>query len=379
MSKIDELVQAYCPDGVKYHTLDEMCVIKVGGDTPAKYHKGQKAPSDEYPYPIYSNGTETYGYSNSWKIDKEAVTISSIGNVGWVAFREAFFTPIIRLKVLIPKDTTKLDTKYLFYITSVQSIIGTNSSLSSINANDVKRLKIPIPPLEVQKEIVNILDKFTQLEAELSAELDARRKQYEYYRSQLLTFDDESEDVRWLTLEDVCTTISAGGDLPKNYKKGQAEPSGEYPYPIYSNGSDDKALYGYTDGYKIDKEAVTISARGTIGFHAIRQPNFTPIVRLITLIPNHSILTPKYLNYALDITEIGHSGGSIPQLTVPNVKKIKIPIPSIAEQDRITSLLDKFDTLSNSISEGLPAEINARRKQYEYYRTKLLTFQELPA
>ncbi|MDD4738227.1 MAG: restriction endonuclease subunit S, partial [Candidatus Pacebacteria bacterium] len=122
--------------------------------------------------------------------------------------------------------------------------------------------------------------------------------------------------------------------------------------------------------------AVTISARGTIGFHIIRKPNFTPIVRLITLIPDNKQIITKFLNYALDITEIGHSGGSIPQLTTPNVKKIKIPIPSISEQERIVVILDKFDALVNDISIGLPAELNARRKQYEYYREKLLTFKE---
>jgi type I restriction enzyme S subunit len=154
-------------------------------------------------------------------------------------------------------------------------------------------------------------------------------------------------------------------------------PTKSFPYPIYSNGSDDKALYGFSDSYKIDSEAVTISARGTIGYHAVRNAKFTPIVRLITLIPNTETISAKFLSYALDITEISHSGGSIPQLTVPNVKKIKIPIPPLAEQERIVAILDRFDALVNDISDGLPAELNARRKQYEYYRDKLLTFSPL--
>lgn len=153
-------------------------------------------------------------------------------------------------------------------------------------------------------------------------------------------------------------------------------PTKKFPYPIYSNGSDEKALYGYTDSYKVDSEAVTISARGTIGYHTVRSPKFTPIVRLITLIPNTKIITAKFLNYILDITEIGHSGGSIPQLTIPNVKKIKIPIAPPNEQERIVSILDKFEVLVNDISIGLPAEISARRSQYEYYRDQLLNFNE---
>lgn len=164
--------------------------------------------------------------------------------------------------------------------------------------------------------------------------------------------------------------------MPPNYLKGQKEPSTELPYPIYSNGTAESALYGYTDNYKVDQEAVTISARGTIGYHAVRAARFTPIVRLITLLPNLEILSSKYLNYVLDITEIGHSGGSIPQLTVPNVKKIRIPVPNIEEQQHIVEKLDKFEALVNDISIGLPAELNARRKQYEYYRNKLLTFEK---
>ena len=184
------------------------------------------------------------------------------------------------------------------------------------------------------------------------------------------------DDVEWKELGEVCLYINAGGDLPQNYLKGEKHPTEEFPYPIYSNGTDESALYGYTNSYKIDKEAVTVSARGTIGYHTVRLPNFTPIGRLITLIPNNELITAKFLNYSLDITEICHSGGSIPQLTVPNVKKIKIPIPPLAEQHRIVSILDTFDALVNDISIGLPAELKARKKQYEYYRNKLLTFNE---
>ena len=240
----------------------------------------------------------------------------------------------------------------------------------------IESIKIPIPPLSIQQEIVKILDTFTDLEAELEAELEARKKQYEHYCDELLTFGKE---IKRLALDDVCVSISAGGDLPENYSKGQQVPTKEFPYPIYSNGSAENALYGYTDSYKVGCEAVTISARGTIGYHALRAEKFTPIVRLITLIPKNEIVTSRFLNYALDVTEIGHDHGGIPQLTVPNVRKIKIPVPPLAEQKRIVAILDKFDALVNDISVGLAAELNARRKQYEYYRNKLLTFKPLEA
>ncbi|MCD6580973.1 MAG: restriction endonuclease subunit S, partial [Desulfuromusa sp.] len=118
-----------------------------------------------------------------------------------------------------------------------------------------------------------------------------------------------------------------------------------------------------------------ISARGAkIGYHTTRKAKFTPIIRLITLISNNEIITTKYLNYILDVTSIVGTEGGIPQLTVPTVKKIKIPLAPLAEQERIVAILDKFDALVNDISIGLPAEIAARKKQYEYYRNQLLTF-----
>ncbi len=179
-----------------------------------------------------------------------------------------------------------------------------------------------------------------------------------------------------MSLSECCNTILAGGDLPKEYIKSQ-KPQGNMIYPIYSNGKGDSALYGFTNNYKINKRSVTISARGTIGYHTIRQAYYTPIVRLITLIPDETQITVDYLNYILDVINIlDHykSVGSIPQLTIPNLKNLKIPVPPLAEQKRIVEILDRFDTLVNDISVGLPAEIEGRRKQYEYYRNKLLTF-----
>jgi type I restriction enzyme S subunit len=256
----------------------------------------------------------------------------------------------------------------------------TGTKVRRVNADDLSKIPIPIPcpenqkkSLAIQAEIVRILDAFTQLTAELTAELTARKKQYDYYREQLLTFEDG--EVEWKPLEDVCSSISAGGDLPENYAKGQIQPSDEFPYPIYANATGEKGLYGFTDGYKIENDAVTISARGAkIGYHTVREGKFTPIIRLITLVPNKSVTSTRYLNYILDMTSIGGTDGGIPQLTVPTVKKISVPIPSLAKQNRIVNILNKFDTLTTSLSEGLPHEIELRQKQYEYYRDLLLNF-----
>ena len=289
------------------------------------------------------------------------------------------------------KPDPKILGKYFVYCTQHSFFFDAKRKLAKgtkvidVSATDMAKIKFPIPcpdnskkSLEIQAEIVRILDAMTAHTAELTAELTARKKQYNYYRDKLLSFEDGG----WKTLDEVCTSISAGGDLPENYSKGQIEPSSDFPYPIYANATENRGLYGFTDGYRIASEAVTISARGAkIGYHAVRDGRFTPIIRLITLVPNKNIILARFLDYALNMTPIEGTDGGIPQLTVPTVKKIIIPFPcpgdhekSLAEQARIVAILDKFNTLTMSLTEGLPREIELRQKQYAYYRDLLLNF-----
>lgn len=279
-------------------------------------------------------------------------------------------------RIATASDTDKLLNKFLYYWLMYQSKVidgfYRGSGIQHPSMAAVLDMPIPIPPINIQAEIVRILDAFTELTAELKAELTARKKQYNYYRNKLLSFEDG--EVEWMALAEICLSISAGGDVPENYVKGQTEASEEFPYPIYSNGIGESGLYGFSDSYKIGSDAVTISARGTIGYHTVRGAKFTPIIRLITLLPNTNVISTRFLNYVLDMTPIGGTDGGIPQLTIPTVKKLSIPVPALAEQKRIVAILDKFDTLTTSISEGLPREIELRQKQYEYYRDLLLSF-----
>lgn len=289
-------------------------------------------------------------------------------------------------------DADLIQKKFLFYLLewdtkAMKGEHATGSTMMHVTKGAIENRLVPIPcpdnpkkSLEIQAEIVRILDTFTELTAELAAELTARKKQYNYYRDQLLSF--EEGEVVWKTLSEVCSSISAGGDVPDNCVKGQTHPTVDFPYPVFANATEEKALYGYTDGYKIESDAVTISARGAkVGYHTVREPKFTPIIRLIVLVPNKSLILTRYLNYILDMTPIGGDKGGIPQLTVPTVKKITIPIPyandpekSLVEQERIVFILDKFDTITTSITDGLPRELDLRQKQYEYYRDLLLSF-----
>lgn len=274
---------------------------------------------------------------------------------------------------------------YIYYIS--QGVLDgihkkiQGSTVKHLSSKELGESLIPIPPISVQNEIVRILDAMTAHTAELTAELTARKKQYNYYRDKLLSFEDG--EVEWKAIEDVFD-IFAGGDVPKeDFSESQTD---EYNIPILSNGIDEKSLYGWTNKAKIYKPSLTVSARGTIGWTSYREKPFFPIVRLIVLTPKTKI-NLKYAYYFMKTIEKNYKvpEAGIPQLTKPMIKDIKIPIPHPADEDKsleaqnqIVAILDKFDSLTASITEGLPREIELRQKQYAYYRDLLLSFPKPP-
>ncbi|WP_049722427.1 restriction endonuclease subunit S [Gilvimarinus polysaccharolyticus] len=369
---------------VEWLPLGNLAEIGTG-----KSNRQDETEDGEYPFYVRSKNILR---SSTFQFDEKAIVVPGEGGIGdifhFVEGKYALHQRAYRIKA----TSGVLDTKFLYHFMSSkfkQYILMKSVGATSISIRKpmLEGFQIPIPcpdnpekSLAIQAEIVRILDAFTAMTAELTAELNMRKKQYNYYRDQLLSF--EEGDVEWKSLEFLCKSISAGGDVPKNSAKGQTEPTSEYPYPIYANATDEKGLYGFTDNYKIDSDAVTISARGAkVGYHTVREAKFTPIIRLIVLVADKNLVTTRYLNYVLDMTPIGGTEGGIPQLTVPMVKKITVPIPfpndpekSLIEQARIVAILDKFDTLTTSLQEGLPREIELRQKQYEYYRDLLLNF-----
>ncbi|MGL4830913.1 MAG: restriction endonuclease subunit S [Vibrio sp.] len=263
-----------------------------------------------------------------------------------------------------------------------KKIVG--NPVVSLPMGELKKLLVPIPcpdnpekSLAIQAEIVRVLDAFTAMTAELTAELNMRKKQYNYYRDQLLSF--EEGDVEWKALGEVFN-IFAGGDKPKD--AFSEEETDEFNVPILSNGIGLKSLYGWTNLPKITEPSLTVSARGTIGWTSYRDRPFFPIIRLLVLTPKIGVNT-KYAYYYMKTIENNYPvpPAGIPQLTKPMIENVQFPIPypndperSQAEQARIVAILDKFDALTNSITEGLPREIELRQKQYEYYRDLLLSF-----
>lgn len=236
------------------------------------------------------------------------------------------------------------------------------STINNLNSSLIKNFQIPLPPLPIQQEIVRILDTFTNLMAELTAELTARRKQYEYYRDELLTF---GEDVPRMTLKDISVSVSSG----KNKEKEQ-----EGMYPVYGS----TGVIGRTNTAKYSKEQILVARVGAnAGF--VHKANGTYDVSdntiIVELKDNYNLQYVYYILQKMNLRKYAKGGGQ-PLVTAGELKKIEIPIPDINEQDRVVSILDKFTGISTSFDSGLPAEIAARQKQYEYYRERLLSFKE---
>ena len=253
--------------------------------------------------------------------------------------------------------------KFLFYFLSKFDIaeLVPDKSYPSLKVSEIAKIQIPLPPLSVQQEIVRILDKFTELEAELEAELDCRKRQYEYYRNKLLSY--EGNEVEWKTLGEVCINIFSGKNKDRNDNAS---------YPIYGS----TGIIGKTNKKAFSSKQILVARVGAnAGYVHIAEGEYDVSDNALIIQHNENI-NLKFLYYILVNIKLNQyaKGGGQPLITARELKSIIIPLPPLEEQQRIATILDKFDTLVNSISEGLPKEIALRRKQYEYYREQLLRF-----
>ena len=383
---------------VKWKTLEEVADVFTGGEPPSNSIKGSK-PDPVNKYPIYGNGVDIYGFADSYRIDKDAVTISSIGsNTGTIYFRKACFTPIIRLKVVIPKYDNLLP-RYIYHYLSSIKISGKKSSVPNMSAADVKRIEIPLPypnnfkkSLEIQQKIVDILDKFTELTGELTGELKreltAHKQQYNYYREQLLNFKEE--EVEWKPLGEIGELIRGNG-LPKSDFTETGVPAIHYGqiytyYRTYTTktlsfvspetaiklkkvDTGDVIITNTSENLEdVSKSIVYLGKEQAVtGGHAtIFKPSKKIIGKFLAYYTQTAVFAKKKAKYA--------KGTKVIDVSANDLAKIIFPVPALEEQERIVSILDKFDILTNSISEGLSKEIESRQKQYEYYRDMLLTF-----
>ena len=387
MTKLEQLIEQLCPDGVEYRNIGSFATCTPGA-TPST---SKKKYWENGTIPWMSSGevnlgevvqTEKHitqlGYDNSSTkmIPTDTVVIALAGQGktrGKVAITRIPLCTNQSLCAIIT-DTTVMSKYLLHYLRSqylkLRDISSGDGTRGGLNVKMIKAYQIPVPPIEVQAEIVRFLDKFTELTTELTTELANRKKQYEYYSRQLFT---AAKNTQLTTLEQ----ISLNCDSQRKPVTSNKRTSGIYPYYGASG------IVDYVDAYIFDGDYLLISEDG-----ANLLARNTPIAFSVsgkTWVNNHAHVlkfdnyhTRRYVEIYLNSIDLSPyiSGAAQPKLNQKNLNKIEIPLPPIEEQRRIVDILDRFDKLCNDISEGLPSEIEARQKQYEYYRDKLLTFKE---
>lgn len=414
MSKLQELIDKLCPNGVEYKPLGEVCEIKTGkGITKNDATGGGN-------YPIISGGQTPMGYYHEYNRGPKTVTISRVGAyAGFVSFIEEPFYLNDKCFSIIPINDfqTLINSRFLFHhlknkeetIKNLQSEGG----VPTINTKKVGSIMIPVPPIEVQEEIVRILDSFSDYAAELQAELQARKQQYEYYRNLLLTFnpsaygcgtDDEQKDgvttwwghnykIEWKKMGEIGTFIR-GKRFVRTDIMEQGVPCIHYGdmytyYGLYTNNTPTFLKEEKAQKMRFaQKNDIVIVAAGEnkddLG-NAVAWLGEKPAAVHDACFIFRSNLYPNYIshicrshNYHKQIKMFANEA-KICSVSGQDLQKVLIPVPEYELQIKIASILDRFETLVNDLTNGLPAEIAAVKDQYEYYRNKLLTFKKLSA
>ena len=365
MSKLDELIRELCPDGVETKKLKVFLVIKNGSD-----YKSFGAGD----YPVYGSGG-IMAYIDRYAYDKPSVLIPRKGSIEKLYYVEEPFWNVDTI-FYTEIDTTKAIPKYVYYCLQKKHLkeYNTAGGVPSLTQKVLNDIEIPLPPLEIQREIVRILDNFTNLTAELTAELTARQKQYEFYRDKLLTFGvlgGGTIDFRWRMLCEIAD-ISTG-----NSNTNEAVEDGKYPFfvrsqePLRKNDFeyDEAAIITAGDGVGVGKVYHYIE-----GKYALHQRAYRIHINTPEVVPKYYFhyMKAKFLPYIQKTM----FQGFVASIRRPMLNAFPVPVPSLDVQNRIVNVLDNFEKICSDLNIGLPAEIEARQKQYEYYRDKLLTFAE---
>ena len=377
-NKLEELIKKLCPNGVEYKKLEDCCNILDNERKPVTKSARIKG---EYPY-YGANGIQDY--VSDYILDGTFVLVGEDGSVinkngnPVVTWAEGKIWVNNHAHVIKEKENVLL--RYLYhYVQTINVSVLIHGNIPKLNQGDFRNLRIAVPPLEVQCEIVHILDDFTLLSAELSAELKARQQQYEYYKDKLFSPFIKNENIQWTTLGRYCKRLK-GTAITAGKMKEIADDNGNIK--IFAGG---KTMINTDESNIPDKDIIKVpniivQSRGIIDFIYYDKP--CSFKREMWSYTTENVITLKFIYYYLKnniefFRQRGKQMGSMPQISLDVTEKYKIPILPIEEQARIVKILDKFEKLCNDISEGLPAEIDARKQQYEYYRDKLLTFKEL--
>lgn len=403
MSRLEELIRELCPDGVEYKFLGDIASISRGGNFQKKDYVETGVPCIHYGQIYTSYGMfpkEAISYISSEVAKKQkyavhgdiimAVTSENMEDickcVAWLGNEPVAIsghTAIIKHNI---------NAKYLVYYFNSQHFQRTKCRLAhgtkvmEVTPDHLNKIQLPVPPLPVQEEIVKILDKFTNYVTELQAELQARKQQYEYYRELLLS---DNDDIPRIELRSVIKKSCSGG-TPKKTNKLFYE-NGTIPWirtqDVKFNNitSVDSFIteeaVAKTSAKWIPENCVIVAISGaSAGRCAVNKIKATTNQHCLNLEIDENKALYKYVYYCIynQYSELlDRKQGARGDLNSSLILGITIPLPEIEEQERIVTILENFDGLISGLESGLPAEIEARQKQYEYYRDKLLSFKEL--
>jgi type I restriction enzyme S subunit len=392
VSRFDDLVTQLCPDGVELRPLGDL----LDYEQPGKYLVESTAYNNGYTTPVLTAGqTFVLGYTD----EKDGIYPASPARpvvifddfttaFKWVDF--PFKAKSSAMKMLTSKHAGFVSLRYAYY--AMQTIKYTPQDHARQWIGKYSHFEIPVPPIEVQRKIVHVLNLFTELEAKLEAELEARQLQYRHYRDWLFAFCNAAE-VRWTPLGELGAFIR-GRRFTKADVTDDGIPAIHYGeiythYGVATNSTVSHVRYDLADQLRYGQP-------GDVIFAAVGE-TVEDVAKAVAWLGNEQVaihddtflfrgtLNPKFVSYFAQTSDFHAqknkyvARAKVKRLSGESLAKIMIPVPSHEKQDEIVAVLDKFDAFLNDPSIGLPAEINARRKQYEHYRDRLLTFQELAA
>ena len=324
-----------------------------------------------------------YPNLNNYRIYPNDIVVAMSGaTTGKIGYNYTDKTAYLNQRVgkFIPNRNI-IDNRYLFHLLFskedlIFSLASGTGSQPNLSKSDIEKIEIPIPPLEIQEKIVQILDKMTEYATELTSELTSRKKQYSYYRDKLLSFEDENYPVEWKKLNEFLkkgkgTKITAS-QMKSLHQEGA-------PIRIFAGGKTYADVnYGDIPDKDIHtEEAIVVKSRGFIDFEYYTEP-FSFKNEFWSYSSDDENINLRYIYHYL-VHNKGHfqniaNNMQMPQISSNDTEKFKIPVPSLEIQSRIVQVLDNFDKVCNDLNIGLPKEIELRQKQYEYFREKLLTF-----
>ena len=398
MKSLETLIQELCPEGVEFVKLGDV----LGYEQPTKYIVSSKEYLEKGVPVLTAGQSFILGYTDEqngiFEASKENPVIifdDFTTSFHWVDF--SFKVKSSAMKMLRVQNEKDVSFRFVYYAMKCikyQTLEHARQWISKYS-----QIEIPLPPLEVQTEIVRILDKFTQLEAEL----DCRKRQYEYYRDKLLSFENitppERNKVEWKKIGEVIHSINTGLNPRRFFRLNTSDAKNyyvtirelKYGEIVFNSDTDminDEAMKLCNNRSHLDKGDLIFSGTGTIGRIAVvkeKPTNWNIKEGLYALKPIKEKINCKFMAYILNEPSIRKAymkkalGGTVKSVPMKVLTNIRIPIPPLSEQQRIVDILDRFESLTTSLQSGLPAEIAARRQQYEYYRDKLLTFKKKTA